>query len=343
MPLVDFDGCLQGGFHKRARFRKALHHGGELWGTDAFRAGGEDEDATTRLDDVAGSGDTLNRLVVGEVERVAGGGGDSDIGEGVEAFEHGVGDIGCPAGVGEFGVSGEDLRDATVACEGDVDHEVVAGEASDFEEFAVEGVVGDGAFNGAGIAHELWAMDDLDRFLRGEAGSDEFTTTGEAEHKMRFDESEGDVEIGIKEAAINEYGCSGGGETEGGVFVEVFGAMVFDADGAVEFGADDFAHFVRRGFAVEPGGDEDDNVVAGDTAFFEAGEEGWKYAAIGGGAGDVADRNSSGPLTPGELRKRGAADRGIERSGDGRGIVGQPVSGAGFEKLVVVACGEANA
>ena len=75
------------------------------------------------------------------------------------------------------GFTGKDRRDVAVAGEGDIDDELVTGHAGEFEEFKMQRIVLDGAFHGAGLAHEAGAVDDFDGFLRGEAGDDEFAAS----------------------------------------------------------------------------------------------------------------------------------------------------------------------
>jgi hypothetical protein len=40
-------------------------------------------------------------------------------------------------------------------------------------------------------------------FLRGESGRDQLASSGKAQHQMRFDEPEGDVQIGGNKALID--------------------------------------------------------------------------------------------------------------------------------------------
>lgn len=237
-------------------------------------------------------------------------------------------------------MAGEDLGDFAVAGEGDVDEEVVAGDAGDFDEFAVEGVVLDGAFDGALVAHEFGAMEDFDGFLGGEAWGDEFAAAGEAEHEVGFDEAEGDVEVGGDEAGVDVDGGTGGGIAEVGVFGEDFGVVVDDVDVAVEVGADDFADFVLGGGAVEAGGDKDGDVFAGDAGLGEAGEEWGEDEAIGGGASDIADGDGGGFFATGEFDEGRGADGGVEGGFEGGGTVGEGDGGAGLEELVAEAVGE---
>ena len=158
--------------------------------------------------------DAFDGLIEGKVEGVAGAGGDYGVDGLVELFEHHFADEFDTGGVGLFRVAGEDTGDFTLAGEGDVEHKGVAGHAGDFLQFFVERVVGDGAFDRADITHEAGAVDDLDRFLSGEAGSDQFAAARIAEHQVGLDEAEGDAEVGRDEYFGDMDGDTGSGFAE---------------------------------------------------------------------------------------------------------------------------------
>lgn len=230
LPLVHFDGGVANLFEVLPGVGVFLEHPAELGGSGAFLAFGDEEDLAAGFDDVLGGGDSLNGLIVGEIERVAGCGRDDGVDGFGHLFEHDAADEIDSGFVGLLGVAGEGSGDAAVAGESDVDDEIVARHAGDFKEFAVERVVVDGAFDGLGLTHEFRAVEHLDGFLRGESGSDEFAAAGKAEHEMRFDEAESNAEIGGNEALIDVDRGSGRSDAKAPVFGEYAGIMVDDTD-----------------------------------------------------------------------------------------------------------------
>ena len=157
----------------------------------------------------------------------------------------------------EFGVSGEHAGDGAIAGQGDVQHEIVARHARDFEEFAMQRVVLDGALDGARVAHEFRTVQHLDGFLRGQTGGDQFPAARVAEHEVRLDEAERDVEIGRDEAFVDVHRRAGTGDAEVAMGREIARIVVDDTKGRGDFLAADLANFAFGGGAVEAGGDQD--------------------------------------------------------------------------------------
>ena len=79
----------------------------------------------------------------------------------------------------------------------------MAGHAGDFEQLAMQRVVFDRALHGAGIAHELRAVQNLDRFLRRQARRDQLAAAGKAQHQVRLDKAQRDVQIGGNKALVD--------------------------------------------------------------------------------------------------------------------------------------------
>ena len=183
--------------------KSVAQHAAELRRAGAFLAGGRQQDRAARFHDMGGGGHALDRLVVRQVERVAGGGGDRGVDGLVEGFQHHLRDELDAGAVRLLRVSGEDAGDRAVAGQRHVQQEIVAGHAGDLEQFAMQRVVLDGAFDGARVAHELRAVQDLDGLLRGESGRDQLAAAGVAQHQVRLDKPERDVQVGGDEALVD--------------------------------------------------------------------------------------------------------------------------------------------
>ncbi len=317
LPLVHFDGGVADFFEILLRVGVFLEHAAEFGCSGAFLAFGNEENFAAGFDDVLGGGDSFYGLIVGEIERVSSRGGDDGVDGLGHLFEHDTADEIDSGFVGLLGVAGEDSGDAAVAGEGDVDDEIVAGHTGDFEEFAVERVVVDGAFDGFRLTHEFGAVEDFDGFLGGESGGNEFTAAGEAEHEVGFDEAEGDAEIGGDEPLIDVDRGSGGCDAEAPVFGKDAGIVVDDADLLCDGFADDLVDFGIGGGAVESSGDEDGDLRGGDAAFLEAPQNEWQHGAIGGRACDVADGDGGGSFPFGEFAKAVRGDGCVDGAFDG--------------------------
>ena len=206
--------CVFDGVEEAFGGVEALDHFAELGGSGAFCALGADEDLASFADDVGGGCYAFYGVIESEIQRIAGAGGDYGVYGLVELFEHDAADEFDSGGVGLLRVAGEDSGDFSLAGEGYVEHEGVAGHAGDFLQLFVEGVVVDGAFDRTRVAHEAGAVDDLDGFLGGEAGGDQFTAAGIAEHQVGLDEAEGDAEVGRDEGFGDVDGDAGFGFAE---------------------------------------------------------------------------------------------------------------------------------
>ena len=170
-------------------------HPAELRRARAFLASGRQQDRPPGFHDVGGGRHSLDRLVIREVQRVSGGRGDRGVDGLVEGLQHHLRDELDAGPVRLLRVSGEDAGDRAVPRQRHVEQEIVPRHARDLEQFAVQRVVFDGAFDGARVAHELRAVQDLDGLLRGEPRRDQLPPARVAEHEVRLDKPESDVEI----------------------------------------------------------------------------------------------------------------------------------------------------
>ena len=103
------------------------------------------------------------------------------------------------------GLTGEYGRDAARACQGDVDHEVMARERGDFQQLLMQRIAGERSFGGTRIAHEQRTVQPLDRFLAGQADRNEFASAGEARHQVGLNEPKRDMQIGFHKPPVDMH------------------------------------------------------------------------------------------------------------------------------------------
>ena len=218
---------------------------------------------------------------------------------------------------------------------GHVDHEIVPRHAGDFEQLPMQRIVLDGAFDGPGVAHELRAVQDLDRFLGGEAGRDQLSASGKAQHQVRLDESQRDVQIGGNKALIDVDRRAGGGRAERLVLGHLARVVVDDPVGGRDRFPDDFADLGVGGRAVQTGGDQDGNRVPPDSRLLEPREDGRQHLAVRRRTGDVADGDGGARFPASQIEQRKRGDRAIESGFNRPGGIGQRLGRAGFEHPVV--------
>ena len=131
-------------------------------------------------------------------------------------LQHHAGDELDAVPVGLHRVAREDARDGAVARQRHVHDEIVPRHAGDFEQFAVQRIVLDGALDGARLAHEARAVQHLDGLLRGQARGHQLAPAGVAQHQVRLDEAEGDVQVRRDEPLVDVDRRAGGGACPGG-------------------------------------------------------------------------------------------------------------------------------
>ena len=221
------------------------------------RASRDQEYFPPGLDDFRRRRDPLDRLIERKIEWIAGRRRDGRVHRFPELMRHGRGNEPDSLGVRFFGISGKNTRDAAVAGDGHIQHEVVAGHARDFDQFRMHGIAFDQAFNSSGIAHEPGAVNRLYGVLVRASRRDQFSPSREAEHEMWFDQSAGEVEIGGHEPLVDVDGGAGSGRAQVPVLAQLTRMMVDDVVAARDRGRQYFRDLGVGGGPVKAGGNDD--------------------------------------------------------------------------------------
>ena len=153
-----------------------------------------------------------------------------------------------------------------------VDHGIervdLADHADDLQLLLVQRIAGEIALNGQRIFHEARRMEGADRLVAGDAGRDDFAAAGPARHEMRFHQTGGDAQIGVKKTAVDrDRGAPRRRLAQVDVVFVPFREMVGDADvGKNPWIADQFCQFVALVRAVQTGRDQNVDLVERDAA-----------------------------------------------------------------------------
>ena len=131
---------------------------------------------------------------------------------------------------------------------------------------------------------------------------------------MGLDEAEAEVEVGGDEAFVDPHRGAGAGGAQAAMLIALAGVVIEDLIIRGDFGADDVADLGVGGGAVQTGGDQDGDVLAGDAAGFEALQQGRQDDWIGRGAGDVAHGNGGGLLPGDDTAESGGPAAGASRA-----------------------------
>ena len=206
-------------------------------------------------------------------------------------------------------VAGKDGGNLAVSGQGDIDHEIVAGLGSDFDQLAVQGVVGERALDGVGVAHVERAVKTLDGGFAGEADRDQLAAPRKAGHQVRLDETESDVEVGFDKALVHVGVGGTAGLAQIRVLVEIAGAVRIDPIARPHLGTEDFLEFRVGRLAVQSGGDQYSDFGPGNAAAFERRGHVGQHLAVGGWAGDIANGDSGGSAAARQFLEIRAADR----------------------------------
>jgi len=203
LPLIDRYRSAPDAIQKLGVGYALAQHVRELPRTRAFRTGCHQQNRPARLHHMGSRGDAFDGLVKRKIERVSGSGGDRGIYRFIQHFEQHLGHEIDSAAVREPGMSGEYTGDRPIARQGNVQHEIMPRQARNFQQFPMQLVVFDRAFYGARIPHEFRTMQHPDGFLSSQTRSDQLPSARIAEHEMRLDETEGDVQIGAREPLVD--------------------------------------------------------------------------------------------------------------------------------------------
>ena len=198
------------------------------------------------------------------------------------------------------------------------------------------------ALGGHRLAHEARRMDDLDGLLRGQAGRDEFAAAGKAEHDVLLDESEGDMQVGLDEAPIYIDRRAAPGVAQRLMLGERLGIVVHHAIARGDLGADDAAHLLDGGAAMQASGDEDGDALHGNARGVQAFQQRRQGDGVWRGPGDVAYGDGRGTLSGGESGQGRRTDWAIERGRDGSRGVGERTGGTALDHGVVAALGKGH-
>jgi len=88
------------------------------------------------------------------------------------------------------------------------------------------------ALHGRRVFHELRIVERADGFVMGNTRRHHLAPAGIAGHEMRFNKARGDLQVRLRETAVDHNGNSAAGLPKVHVGTPVAGKMVFDADGA---------------------------------------------------------------------------------------------------------------
>src|SRR5262249_50335594 len=155
--------------------------------------------------------------------------------------------------------------DAALAVEADVDDEIAAGQLGDARVLLVHGVADDAATVGPGMLQEARAVPDLDRLQGGDAGADDLAAAGVARHQVRLDQAGRDLQVGPQITAVQVDRHPVGRGAEVVVLFQHLAVVVFHAVVGGDVGAEQLDQFLTLVGPVQPGGNEDQDVAAGDA------------------------------------------------------------------------------
>ena len=253
--------------------------------------------------------DAFHRLIKGQIQRIAGRGGDHGVDRFLNPLQHHFAHERHPLAVRLFRMAGEDLRDFAVACERDIDQKIVPCHSRNFDQFAMQRVVLHGPFHRPPVAHELRAMQDFDRLLRRQSWGNQLPSPGKAQHQMRLNEAKRDVQIGCHEPLVDVDRRAGGSIPQEAMLAQNFGVVVDHANIPVQIRPDDLPDFVFRRRPVQPGGDQDDDILAGNPALFQSRQQRRQHQPVRRGPRDIADRYGRRFLAPRQSGERLDANR----------------------------------
>jgi hypothetical protein len=173
------------------------------------------------------------------------------------------------------------------------------------------------------VAHELGAVQYFDGFLRGQPRRDQLPPARVAEHQVRLDEAERDVQVRRHEALVDVHRRPRLGRSQVPVGCEVARIVVHYPHAGSDLLAADLADLRVGGGAMQAGRDQDRDVLARDTRAFQPREDRRQRLAIRRRTRDVADRDCGAALSPREFVQRWRRYRSIQRGLDRRLPVGK--------------------
>ena len=286
------------------------------------------------LHDVGCRTHTLDGLVEREIERISRRCRDGGIYRSLERLEHYAGDEIGPGSMRQLRVSGENAGNRTVARQGHIHQEIVPRQPGNLEQLTMQRVVVDRALDSPRVPDELRAVQHLDGLLSGQPGGNQLAPARVAQHEMRFDETEREVEVGGDEPLVNVHRSAGLGGPEMAVGREIPGVVVHDSVRGRDLVSADFADFARGRGPVQTGGDQDRDVLPPGTSFLQPAQHGRDGQAIRSRPGDIAKGDSGSAFATRQLGQRQGSNRAVESRFQGTMAVGQGPRRTGFEHTV---------
>ncbi len=249
---------------------------GELFATQAFGAGGDEDDTPGGLHGLIG---VVQRFVgLNEIAR-PGRGGNDEIGGPFEWHDVEVTREGAGFAMGRVQLAGEDAGDVAGAVQNGMQDAVHAGESRGFEHIFGDGISVEHADADRWVERVLRGMQVhgvvvRNRFRRGESGHDGLAASAEPSEIMQHNRSGDDDPIGFVEPAVDFdwRPARRGPERDMGVGIVGFVATHAVAKTIKYGGPQNFALFLFRGRAVRSRGKEDVYGFVGNPTLRECGD-----------------------------------------------------------------------
>src|SRR5262249_5662909 len=166
-------------------------------------------------------------------------------------------------------VAGADPGGAALAVEADVDDEVTAGHQGDARVLFVNRVALDEAAVGPGVLQETRPVPDFHRLKRNDTGTDDLAAATVAGHQVRLDQAGGDLQVGAEVAAVEPDRHAVGRLAQVVMLLPHLAVVVLDPVVGGDLAADYLFEFRSLVGPVQPGGNEEEYVLAGHAALFE--------------------------------------------------------------------------
>jgi hypothetical protein len=258
-------------------------------------------------------GHAFDALVIREVERVSGRGSDGRVHRFLQHLKQDAGNELDAAAVRQFGVSGKYGGNRPVAGQRHIQDKIVSCQTCNLQQFRMQRIVLDGALHCARIPHEFRTVQHLDGFLRGQTRSNQFPAAGEAEHEMRLDETERDVEIGRRKPLVDMHRRTRFGGAQVAMGREIPGVVIHHPESGRDFLSAYLANLGFGGGAVQSGGNQDGDIFARDSGAFQPAEYRGQGQAVWRRAGNIANGDGGAVFAASKLSQWRRADRAIER------------------------------
>ncbi len=202
-------------------------------------------------------------------------------------------------------ITGDELERSALVVQHHVDDEITAGPTGDPGVLFVDRITVQDTAVGAGIFQKSRTVPLLDRFDPGDARTDQFAATREAGHQMRLDQPDRHLQIGLHVTRVDPDGHTTGTVAQIGVFLGHLTVVVLDAVLPRNLGTEDLDQFVAFVGTMQTGGDQDQNVLAGNPRLFQRLQHRRQNQRVGNRTRDVADDDAGTAPARGQLPERG--------------------------------------